>query len=304
MKRLAVPAAIFAALAVVPFLPLSDYVVVLVSRVMVFALAALSLDLILGAGGMVSFGHAAYLAIGAYAVAVLDDAGIGEAWAVLPLACGAAGVFALGTGAVALRTRGVNFIMITLAFAQMIYFGAGSLADYGGDDGYTLAARTELFGARILRGSGFYASAFVLLLAGYTLCRLLVASRFGRVLQAVKQNRMRAQALGFDPFAVQLNAYVIAAMICAVAGVMLANSAEFVSPAYAAWQRSGDLLIMVILGGAGSLHGAILGAAAVVLLEDGLGRLTEHWRLIYGPLLIVAVLLFRGGLAGIGARRG
>jgi branched-chain amino acid transport system permease protein len=144
----------------------------------------------------------------------------------------------------------------------------------------------------------------VLLLLAYLLCRVIVASRFGRVLRAVKQNADRAQALGASPFAVRLTGYVIAAMICAVAGAMLANSAEFVSPAYAAWQRSGDLLIMVILGGAGSLHGAILGALAVVLLEDGLSRLTEHWRLIYGPMLVLAVLFFRGGLAGIGARRG
>jgi branched-chain amino acid transport system permease protein len=156
----------------------------------------------------------------------------------------------------------------------------------------------------VLRGRGFYVAAFVLLLGAYMFCRVLSASRFGRALRAIRQNKIRAQSLGIDPFAVQLIAYVIAAMLCALAGVMLANGAEFVSPAYAAWQRSGDLLIMVILGGAGSLHGAILGAAAVVLLEDGLGRLTEHWRLIFGPLLVLAVLFFRGGLAGIGARRG
>ncbi len=304
MRRAALPLAIFAALAVLPFLPVGGYAVLLVSRAMVFALAALSLDLILGAGGMVSFGHAAYLAIGAYAVAILDAADLNDAWAVLPVACGAAASFALVTGAIALRTSGVNFIMITLAFAQMVTFAAGALADYGGDDGTTLVARTELFGAPILRGRGFHVAAFVLLLLAYLLCRVIVASRFGRVLRAVKQNADRAQALGASPFAVRLTGYVIAAMICAVAGAMLANSAEFVSPAYAAWQRSGDLLIMVILGGAGSLHGAILGALAVVLLEDGLSRLTEHWRLIYGPMLVLAVLFFRGGLAGIGARRG
>ena len=306
MKRHALPAAIFAVLAAAPLLPLggqSGYVLLLLSRVEIFALAALSLDLLLGAGGMVSFGHAAYLAIGAYAVAILDANGIAEAWAVLAAALAGAALFALATGVVALRTRGVNYIMITLAFAQMVYFGAGSLAVYGGDDGYSIVQRTTLFGWRVLQGRMFHLSAWVLLLAAYLLCRMIVASRFGRVLRAIRQNRQRAQAMGFDPFAVQLAATVIAGMMCAVAGVLLANDAGFASPAYAAWQRSGDLLIMVILGGAGSLHGAILGAAAVVLLEEALGRATEHWRLIFGPLLVISVLYFRAGLAGIGGRR-
>ena len=230
MRRVA-PFAIFAVLACVPILPLgaeSGFAVSLFARVMVFALAAVSLDLILGAGGMVSFGHAAFIAVGAYAVAILDERAIDEAWAVLPAACAGAAIFALATGVIALRTRGVNFIMITLAFAQMVFFGAGSLADYGGDDGYTLVERTRLFGLKIMAGRGYYWTCFVLLLAGYALCRVIVASRFGRVLRAIRQNRERVQALGFDPFAVQLVAYVIAAMICAVAGVLLANGAEFV----------------------------------------------------------------------------
>ena len=307
MRKMIVPAALFAALALVPYLPWGrdgGYVLLLVARIEVFALAAISLDLILGAGGMVSFGHAAYLAIGAYAAAALDEAGFDQAWAVLPAAMAAAGLFALATGAVALRTRGVNFIMITLAFAQMVYFGAGSLAAYGGDDGYSLIGTTQAFGWRVMEGRAFHITAFGLLLAGFLLCRAIVASRFGRVLRAIRQNRLRVQAMGFDPFRYQLAAYVIAAMICAVAGVLLANQAGFVSPAYATWQRSGDLLIMVIVGGAGSLYGAVMGAAAVVLLEEGLGRLTEHWRLIFGPLLVLSVLFFRGGLASIGTSIG
>ena len=300
------PLLLFGVLAVLPLLPLGPsrgYILLLVSRVMVLGLAALSLDLILGAGGMVSFGHAAYLTLGAYAVAVLDANGIAEAWAVVPAALAAAGLFALATGAIALRTQGVNFIMITLAFAQMVYFAAGSLAAYGGDDGYSLVARTQLFGWKLLDGRAFYFSAWLLLVAGWLLCRILLDSPFGRVLQAIRQNRQRVQAMGYNPFAVQLAAMVVAGMLCALAGVLLANNAEFVSPAYGAWQRSGDLLIMVILGGAGSLHGAILGAGFVVLLEEGLSRVTEHWRLIYGPLLVLSVLLFRGGFAGIGGRR-
>jgi branched-chain amino acid transport system permease protein len=298
---------IFGVLLVLPFLPLgahAGYALLLATRAMTLGLAALSLDLLLGAGGLVSFGHAAFIGIGAYAVAVLDANDANDAVFVVPAALAAAALFALPTGAVALRTRGVNYIMITLAFAQMLFFAFGSLADYGGDDGYTLNARTSLFGTDALgSGRGLYGASFVLLLAGYGLCRALVASRFGRVLRGLRQHRARMQAMGYAPVAVQLVATVIAGMLCALAGVLLANQAEFVSPAYGAWQRSGDLLMMVILGGVGSLHGAILGAAAIVLLEEGLSHVTQHWPLIYGPLLVLAVLFLRGGLAGLGARR-
>jgi branched-chain amino acid transport system permease protein len=206
----------------------------------------------------------------------------------------------LVVGAISLRTKGVYFIMITLAFAQMVYFGAGSLAAYGGDDGYTLGDRTTWLGWHVLDRRCFPTTAWVLLLATYLLCRMLVASRFGRVLRAARQNRQRVQAMGFNPYSYQLAAMVIGGMLCAVAGALLTNQSEFASPAYGAWPISGDLLIMVILGGAGSLHGAILGAAVVVLMEQGLGTITEHWRLIFGPALVLSVLFFRGGLAGIG----
>jgi branched-chain amino acid transport system permease protein len=298
---------LFALLLILPFLTLgghAGYAMLLATRVMILGLAALSLDLLLGAGGLVSFGHAAFIGIGAYAVAVLDAADANDALFVLPAAAAAAAAFALPTGAIALRTRGVNYIMITLAFAQMLFFAFGSLADYGGDDGYTLAARTTVLGHPLLASPrGLYFASFAVLLAATLLCRALVASRFGRALRGLRQHRARMQAMGYDPVAVQLAATLIAGMLCALAGVLLANQAEFVSPAYAAWQRSGDLLMMVILGGVGSLHGAILGAAAVVLLEEGLSHLTEHWPLIYGPLLVLAVIFLRGGLAGIGARR-
>jgi branched-chain amino acid transport system permease protein len=305
MPRVAI--AIFLVLLALPFLPLgahTGYALLLATRVMILGLAALSLDLLLGAGGLVSFGHAAFIGIGAYAVAVLDAADANDALYVLPAALAAAAAFALPTGVIALRTRGVNYIMITLAFAQMLFFAFGSLADYGGDDGYTLNAQTTVFGHGLLASQrGLYFVSFALLLAATLLCRALVASRFGRVLRGLRQHRARMQAMGYDPVAVQLVATLIAGMICAVSGVLLANQAEFVSPAYAAWQRSGDLLMMVILGGVGSLHGAILGAAAVVLLEEGLSHVTEHWPLIYGPLLVLAVIFLRGGLAGMGGRR-
>ncbi len=297
---------IFGALALIPALAamgvhLPGIVPLIVSRIMIFAIAAMSLDLIMGIGGLPSFGHAAPLTIGAYAVAILDVAGVQDAWAVVPVAVVAAGSFALATGAVALRTRGVNFIMITLAFAQMVYFGFGSLSDYGGDDGYTLYARTKVFGLDLLGERDIYVSTLVVLLATYLLLRVIVASRFGRALAAIRQNRARAQALGIDAFAVELTALVIAAMIAGVAGVLMANQAEFVSPAYAAWGRSGGLMVMVILGGLGTLHGAIIGAAIVVLAEEGLGAYTQHWPLVLGPFLVLAVLFFRHGIAG--ARR-
>jgi branched-chain amino acid transport system permease protein len=310
MKRQSVwvPLGIFLALAAVPVLraigvSFGGFLPLLLERVMVFGLAAMSLDFMLGIGGLVSFGHAAPLAIGAYAVAVLNEAGVTEAAIVVPCAMAAAGLFALCTGAVALRTRGVNFIMITLAFAQMVYFATASLADYGGDDGYTLYSRTLVVGRHWLDAKSFYVTALAILFAAWLLLRMLAASRFGRALAAVRQNRVRAQALGFNAFAIELVTMVIAAMLCAVAGVLLANEAEFVSPAYASWARSGDLMVMVILGGVGSLHGAIIGAFVVVMAEEGLGRLTQHWPLIYGPALILAVLFLRHGIAGIGGRR-
>jgi branched-chain amino acid transport system permease protein len=305
MPRVAI--AIFLILLALPFLPLgahAGYALLLATRVMILGLAALSLDLLLGAGGLVSFGHAAFIGIGAYSVAILDAADANDALYVLPAALAAAAAFALPTGAIALRTRGVNYIMITLAFAQMLFFAFGSLADYGGDDGYTLNAKTTVLGHTLLASRlGLYFVSFALLLAATLLCRVLVASRFGRVLRGLRQHRARMQAMGYDPVAVQLVATLIAGMICAVSGVLLANQAEFVSPAYAAWQRSGDLLMMVILGGVGSLHGAILGAASIVLLEEGLSHVTEHWPLIYGPLLVLAVIFLRGGLARLGGRR-
>lgn len=302
-----VPLAIFAVLAAIPILgeagvPLGGFVPLVAGRITIFAIAAMSLDFILGVGGLASFGHAAPLAIGAYAMAMLDAAGIHDALMVVPVAMLAAGAFALATGAIALRTTGINFLMITLAFAQMVYFAAGSLADYGGDDGYSLDARINLAGWKLAGRGGLYGLSLGVLFVVWLLFRMLTESHFGRTLSAARQNRVRVEAMGIDVFAVELTALVIAAMVCAIAGVLLANEAEFVSPAYAAWGRSGSLMVMVLLGGAGSLHGAILGAAVVVMFEEGLGRLTPHWPLIFGPLLVLAVLFLRRGIAGIGGR--
>jgi branched-chain amino acid transport system permease protein len=299
------PALIFAAFALAPLAAAAgaeSYVLAMLTRVMVFAIAAIALDLLVGYGALVSFGHAAFIGLGAYAVGILSAHGVGEALLALPLALAAAAVFAFATGAVCLRTRGVYFIMITLAFGQMAYFTASSLAPYGGDDGLTIAARNTLFGMPLLRSNRFFYY-FVLawLLASYLFCRALVHSRFGRVLRGARENRGRMATLGFDVYRFQLAAYTIAGTIGGLSGFLLANATEFVSPAYMSWQRSGELIVMVLLGGMGSLHGAIIGTAAYLLLEEWLAGITEHWKVIFGPLLVLIVLFARGGLVGAAA---
>jgi branched-chain amino acid transport system permease protein len=301
----ALPLAVFVALALAPFLGFGQsHSLTLLARAMIFGMAAVSLMLLVGGAGLVSFGHAAMMGVGAYAVVVLDHARITEAWIVAPAGIAAAALFALLTGAIAIRTAGVHFIMITLAFAQMAFFTTSSLAIYGGDDGYTLFSRTEVFGHRWLEDRlVFHFTCLALLALAWWLVQTLLASRFGRVLQAARENETRARAVGFEPYAYRLTAYVIAGGMAGLAGVLLANATEFVAPAYLAWQRSGDLLFMVILGGVAGPHGALIGALAFVLIEEWLAKLTEHWRLIFGPLLILCVFFLRGGIAGV-FRRG
>ncbi|WP_429229585.1 branched-chain amino acid ABC transporter permease [Inquilinus ginsengisoli] len=295
---------IFAVLALVPVVaPLlggGSYPLTVAGRIMIFAIAAVSLDLILGYGGLVSFGHAAFIGLGAYAVGILADAGFEEGLLLLPAAMLAAAVFAALTGAVSLKTRGVHYIMITLAFGQMAYFTMTSLSAYGGDDGLTLWSRPLVAGFDWLNDrSAFYYIVLLLLVAAWALCRAVTRSRFGRVLRGCREDEERMRALGYSPFAYRLAATVIAGAIAGLAGALLAVQTEFVSPAYMSWQRSGELIVMVVLGGIGSLHGAIVGAAAFLLAEELLSGVTEHWRLIFGPLLILVVLFLRGGLGGL-----
>lgn len=276
-----------------------SYLTSLAMRAMILAIAALSLDLLIGHGGMVSFGHAAFVAIGAYTAGIAITEGVTDLWLILAIATAIAAAFALVTGAISLRTSGVSFIMITLAFGQMVFFTLGALSDYGGDDGLTLWERAEGLSDN---GVLFYAILGTLA-AVWLLIDRITGSRFGRVLRAAKQNEGRVETLGFGVFGFRLTAYVIAGVIAAIAGVLLANQAEFVSPALGSWQRSGDLIIIVVLGGMGSRSGAILGAVAFVGLEEGLSTLTHDWRLIFGPLLIAIVLYAKGGLASLFERR-
>lgn len=295
----------FAALPLIAALTGDPYLVVVATRILAFAMAALALDLILGYGGMVSFGHAAYLGIGAYAVAILSRAGITDLGAHLGAAVVAGAAFALVTGAISLRTRGIYFIMITLAFAQMAYFFFVSLSAYGGDDGVTLTARSTVLGQDWLADDRvLYFAALAMLVGLYLLCVAITGSRFGRVLTGARENPLRMQAVGFTPFRFQLTAFVISGAMTAIAGVILANQASFVSPSYMNWHRSGELVVMVVLGGIGNLLGAIAGATLALLLEEWLALFTEHWRLIFGTLLILVVLFSRDGLTGLFRGRG
>ena len=285
------------------------------TRFVIYAIAAVSLDLILGFGGMVSFGHAAWFGLGGYVVAIaafhaqegstlLGWGGSNEALVTWPLAIAVAALVALPIGALSLRTTGIHFIMITLAFAQMLFYLFVSLKFYGGDDGLAMARRNVLPGIDLRQATTFYYVCLGCLVLWAGLCHRIVNSRFGLVLQGCRQSERRMAALGYPVYRYKLVAFVVAAAGAALAGALWANSARFVSPDMLAWIKSGELMIMVILGGLGTLHGAVLGAAVLLGLEQLLAGYTEHWMLILGPLLVAFVLFARHGLFGLltGAR--
>jgi branched-chain amino acid transport system permease protein len=276
------------------------FVLTLFTRIVILALAAVSLNLILGYGGMPSFGHAAYLGIGGYAVGILAQEGIGSGYAQFAVALAASATYALVIGALSLRTRGVYFIMITLAFAQMAYYIASGLARYGGDDGLTIYTRSDFGGLISLSNRvQFYYLCLACLLGTVFLIWRIVNSRFGLVVQGLRSNEQRMQAIGFPSKRYKLVCFVIAGTLCGLAGALLANNTDFVSPAVMYWTRSGDLMVMVILGGMGTLFGPVIGAVVYLLLEEFLSQLTEYWALIMGPLLLLIVLFGRGGIMGL-----
>jgi branched-chain amino acid transport system permease protein len=281
------------------------FLLTLFTRIVIFALAAASLNLIMGYGGMMSFGHAAYLGIGGYAVGILAHEGIGSGLIQWPVALAASALFALVIGTLSLRTRGVYFIMITLAFAQMAYYVVSGLARYGGDDGLTIYKRSDFGGLINLSNRvQFYYLCLGCLLGGIYLIWRVVNSRFGMVVQGLRSNEQRMQAIGFPVNRYRLVCFVIAGTMCGLAGALLANNTDFVSPAAMYWTRSGDLMVMVILGGMGSLFGPVIGAIAYLLLEEALSQVTEYWALIMGPLLLLIVLFGRGGIMGLLGRLG
>ncbi|MBU2891383.1 branched-chain amino acid ABC transporter permease [Celeribacter halophilus] len=275
------------------------YVLHVFERALIFAVAAASLNLILGFGGMVSFGHAVFIGLGAYATGILSNADITSLWVHVPFVLAVCAVVALVIGLIVLRTTGVHFIMITLALAQIFYYTAVSSSKFGGDDGLVINERSTFFGFYDPWSSwhfyGFIAS-FALVLIWITTA--IINSDFGLRLLATRENSQRAGALGFHVFGTRLLAFVLSGMICGLAGLMLANQSEFATPGYASWQRSGELLAIVILGGVGLRMGAVYGAFAFVLLEHALASFTNHWPFIFGPVLILVVLFLHRGVGG------
>ena len=306
--RNAVVAAVLVILALVPVYCAasgSAFALTMFTRVVIFAIAAVSLNLVMGYGGMVSFGHAAFLGLGGYAVGILAKEGVGSGFLQWPLALVVSGVFALGIGSLSLRTRGVYFIMITLAFAQMAYYVASGLDRYGGDDGLTIYHRSSFGGVIDLNNkTAFYYLCLALLLATVFLVSRLVNSRFGLVIQGARSNERRMRAIGFPTFRYKLTCFVISGVLCGLAGVLLANHTDCISPAIMHWTRSGDLIVMAVLGGMGSVVGPVLGALSLLLLEEGLSRVTEYWQIIIGPLFLLVVLFARGGIDGLLTRLG
>jgi branched-chain amino acid transport system permease protein len=320
--RNAFVAALLAILALLPIYAAvtgNSFVMTLFTRIMILAIAAVSLNLIMGFGGMVSFGHAAYLGIGGYVVGVLAKEGVTSGLVQWPLALLLSGLFALGVGALSLRTRGVYFIMITLAFAQMVYYIANGLDRYGGDDGLTIHHRSEFGGlVNLSNRTFFYYLCLALLLASVYGVWRIVNSRFGQVIQGARSNDRRMRAIGFPTFRYKLVCFVIAGVLCGLSGVLLANHTNFISPALMHWTRSGDLIVMAVLGGMGSVFGPVFGAVAFLMLEEILPPLIkpfaglftiltgidashahEYWQLVLGPLFLLVVLFARGGIDGL-----
>jgi branched-chain amino acid transport system permease protein len=308
--RNAFVAGVIAILALVPIYAAvtgNTFIMSLFTRIVILAIAAVSLNLIMGFGGMVSFGHAVYLGIGGYAVGILAKEGVNSGLLQWPLAVVASALLALTVGALSLRTRGVYFIMITLAFAQMVYYVAIGLDRYGGDDGMTIHKRSQ-FGAAIdlSNKTAFYYLCLALLLATIYLVWRLVHSRFGMVIQGARSNERRMRAIGFPTYRYKLLCFVFAGMLCGLAGVLLANHTDFISPALMHWTRSGDLIVMAVLGGMGTVFGPVIGAVALLVLEETLSGITEYWQIILGPLFLLVVLFARGGIDGLlaGIRHG
>jgi branched-chain amino acid transport system permease protein len=271
----------------------------LARRILILAIAAVSLNLILGYGGLVSFGHAAYLGIGAYAVGILGFYGIGNGWIHLLVAVVASAIVAAAIGAVSIRTSGIYFIMITLAFTQMLYYLGISVAEFGGDDGMRLKTKSQFPLVDLKDPVVFYYVALALLLLAVFVTYKIVNSRFGMVLRATKSNEPRSRAIGFSPYPYRLAAFVISGAMCGLSGALYANHTNYITPNLMSWQQSGDLMFMVILGGMATTSGPVIGAFALLLVEDLLAGWTQHWQVILGPLLILSVIFFRRGLAGI-----
>tara|TARA_B100000767_G_scaffold129796_1_gene123334 strand:- start:135 stop:998 length:864 start_codon:yes stop_codon:yes gene_type:complete len=273
---------------------------------MLLGMAAMGLNIVFGFGGMVSFGHAAFMGIGAYCAGISQYYGIDNGWYQLLLSVLICGVLGVVIGFLALRTSGIYFIMITLAFAQMLYFFVVSLEQFGGDDGLIMD-RSDFIFIDLYEPLRLYYLIFFTLAIVSIMLMLLIRSRFGVILQAIKSNENRVEAMGLNPLKFKITGYVISAIICGISGCLFASWQEFVSPDIMHWTRSGDLMIIIILGGLTYLAGPLVGAIVFLLLEEFLPDLlhiifpsiAENWMVIFGPLLIVVVLFGKGGLMGV-----
>ena len=275
-----------------------SYFVTLVTRMMIYGIAATSLNLLVGYTGLVSLGHALFLGIGAYAVGITAFHGIDNGWLQLLLAVAATAIVGALTGLVVLRTQGMAFIMITLAFAQMFHYLGVSLKEYGGDDGMSLPGRSRLAPLDLESDTQLYYLAFGLLVAALYLSWRLVHSRFGYVLRGIKSNERRMKALGFATNRYKLAVYIVAGSVAGIAGFLLANLSSYVSPSSSAWTVSGELVVMVILGGIGTVFGGALGALALLSIEEVLSSITAHWMAVLGLLIVAIVLIAKRGIYG------
>lgn len=278
------------------------FYLVFASRVLIYALIASSLNLLIGYGGLVSLGHAAFVGAGAYTVAVLMSAGLSAAWLVWPAALVVGALFALPIGAVCMRTRGVTFIMMTLAFAQMAYYLVLSLSVLGSDDGLTLPGRPSLGALDLANDATFYYVALAILVGALLAMRSLLNAPFGRALRGIRDNELRMEAIGFATWRLKVQAFVIAGAAAGLGGGLLASLNGLVGPSLLNWTESGLLMIMVILGGVGRLLGATLGAALLLGTEELIAEHTMHWPLGIGLVLLAVVLFAPDGVAGLLSR--
>ena len=290
------------------------YIITLTTRVAILALAGVGLNLALGLGGLVSLGHAMFFGLGGYAAGILAS----HAQSYTPLmewpitiegtqfmpviwitALIVSGLAALVTGALSLRTSGVYFIMITLAFGQMFFYFTISWPAYGGEDGLSIYVRDHFPGLNTLIPIQFFAITYVLLGLALFIVARITRSGFGLALNAARQNEVRVRAVGIEPYRLRLAAFVISGAITGLAGALFADLNRFVSPAMFSWQTSGEIMVFVILGGVARLFGPVAGAALFILLEEVLGGISDYWHIYLGFLLLLVVLFARGGLIGL-----
>jgi len=291
---------------ILAFLPIvaeaigEEFYISLVARMMIFAIAAMSLDLILGYGGMISFGHAMFFGLGCYSVGILAFYEITNGWVQLAVCVFGTALIGLFVGYISLRTSGIYFIMVTFALAQMFYFLGISLETYGGDDGLPIDTRSEFFSFFDLSEE---LNMYYLILGTLTACTILgwkcVNSRFGMVLRGSRANLPRMEAIGFPTLKYRLSAFIISGVMCGLAGFLLGNLTEFLTPEYMHWFRSGEIMVMVIVGGMGTLFGPLYGAFAYLIFEEVMASFTEYWQFYFGPILIVLVLFAKQGLWGL-----